>query len=140
MSRSEALTDEDRLAWLITLRKLILKWPLYDMPKKSYVLACSALKVYYRQILNGQFDNDLKINPLGNTTDRIIFVILNGDQNIIQQRLLNRKGHFMPPSLLQSQFETLELSEKSEPNILLIDVNKSILEIAQEILSHIKNF
>jgi gluconokinase len=59
------------------------------------VLACSALKRAYREKLSAGVDD-------------LHFVFLRGDPEVIRRRLARRRGHFMPPSLLDSQIETLE--------------------------------
>jgi gluconokinase len=59
------------------------------------VLACSALRRVYRQRLKTR-------------TDRVRFVFLSGGKDVIRQRMQQRQGHYMPPALLDSQFETLE--------------------------------
>lgn len=81
------LTDEDRLPWLTTLQELINK-------ESQLILACSALRQQYRQMLDP--DN------------QCLWVYLKGDQATIAKRMQARK-HFMPPTLLDSQFETLEV-------------------------------
>lgn len=82
------LTDEDRLPWLT-----ILKDRLDQQKGKGAVLACSALKESYREIL-------------GCRNHKLVF--LNGDYSTICDRMLSRKNHFMSPDLLKSQFETLQ--------------------------------
>lgn len=88
MSLGIPLSDSDRLPWLQQLADL-----LQDCQSSGAVLACSALKESYRQILNASTVN---------------WVLLDGSMEQIYQRLQSRKGHFMKPDLLQSQFDTLE--------------------------------
>lgn len=87
------LTDEDRWPWYDILRKLI-----EDALSKgeSLVLACSALKQVYRDRLDPTRDG------------RTLFIWLDGSFELIEARMKSRQGHFMPVSLLKSQFETLE--------------------------------
>lgn len=92
MSRGVALTDEDRVAWLASLRQLIER---LLSEHQSAILACSALKQSYRHDLKGE-------------DDEVQFVYLKGDHDLIRQRLAQRSGHFMKANLLTSQFETLE--------------------------------
>jgi gluconokinase len=92
MSAGQPLTDEDRWPWLQAIADEI------DRTCKAgerAVVACSALKRAYRDIL-----------VHGRDDVRIVF--LNGTQDLIAERLAARKGHFMPPGLLASQFRTLE--------------------------------
>jgi len=90
MRRGIPLTDDDRDAWLTTLRHQI--DTLVDS-QRSAVLACSALKQAYRDRLQ---------------RPEVRLIYLKGDCALIRQRLLARQGHFMPPDLLASQFATLE--------------------------------
>ncbi len=86
------LTDADRESWLQTLRKII----VHALAKKEFtVLTCSALKEKYR-------------NELAAGDGRVKFVHLTGPPALIEERLRNRSGHFMPPALLVSQLATLE--------------------------------
>lgn len=92
MTAGIPLTDVDRKKWLQALRKIIVT----ALSKKEFsVLTCSALKTKYRDVL-------AKKNP------RVKFVHLIGSQTLIAERLKKRRGHFMPPSLLASQFAILE--------------------------------
>lgn len=90
MSAGIALDDEDRKGWLEQLNEL-----LQAHRRTGAIVACSALKQSYRKILS----KDL---------DQIIWVYLEGSYEAILNRLKKRKGHYMPPSLLRSQFEALE--------------------------------
>jgi gluconokinase len=85
------LTDEDRLPWLEALRSLIAS--CLERGVRA-VLACSALKEEYRERLL--------------VDERVKFVYLKGDYELIEQRLKNRSGHFMKREMLDSQFDTLE--------------------------------
>jgi gluconokinase len=92
MKKGIPLSDEDRRPWLERLRELI-KTCLTQ--RIDAVLACSALKKSYRQYI--QIDKE-----------EVKFVFLKGEFSLIQESLKKRYGHFMNPSLLQNQFETLE--------------------------------
>jgi gluconokinase len=92
MDRDEPLTDADRLPWLQTLHTQILQWLQAD---RSTVLACSALKRSYRDLLCAN-------NPA------VRFIYLNGSYELIAERLSQRKDHFAKLGLLQSQFDALE--------------------------------
>lgn len=112
-----ALTDEDRLPWLQKLEQLITHHLQNNCPG---ILACSALKSNYRQILR-------------NGRSEVVFIYLRGDFNCIQTRLLQRTGHFMSSDLLRSQFDTLEEPEDA----LVVDVSLTREEIVEEILNNI---
>jgi gluconokinase len=117
MKNGIPLTDEDREPWLRSIRAAIEQWKR-DEP--GHVLACSALKGSYRQIL-GQNDPDVK------------FVFLQGGFDLISQRLKERKSHFFNAALLRSQFDALE----SPGNALVVDVAKDPQEIINVILKTI---
>ena len=92
MSAGIPLTDADRKQWLLALRKIIRQ----ALAKKEFsVLTCSALKAKYRDAL-------AKKNPY------VQFVHLTGSRALIAERLKKRRGHFLPPALLASQFAILE--------------------------------
>jgi gluconokinase len=90
------LTDDDRRPWLRGLRGRIDKACELG---ENVVLACSALKAEYREYLEQDFP------------ERVCYVYLRASPELIRQRLEDRKGHFMNPDLLESQFETLERPE-----------------------------
>jgi gluconokinase len=93
MRRGTPLTDEDRWPWL----RAIAAW-LEELVRdgRQGIVACSALRRAYRDVL------------LDGRRDRVRLVFLDGTKELIAARLARRKGHFMPPSLLDSQFATLE--------------------------------
>ncbi len=92
MSRGEPLSDDDRKPWL---ERLAAELDVSRAKGESVVLACSALRRRYRDILRAGHDD-------------VDFVFLDADQAVIQKRLDARRNHFMPPSLLDSQFAALE--------------------------------
>lgn len=94
MSNGIALDDDDRHGWLDNLNQLA------GDQKSGAVIACSALKEKYRV----QLANGLK---------SVHWVFLDGDFDTIYSRMKNRAGHFMPESLLQSQFDALERPEQA---------------------------
>ncbi len=113
MRRGIPLDDADRRPWLQRLEKVIAQWLEED---RNVVLACSALKAAYRQILL----QDKK---------RIRIIYLQGDAKLIQERLRSRPNHYMPPHLLQSQLDTLE-----EPfEAIYVDVSQPPEVIVQAI-------
>jgi gluconokinase len=113
MQRGIALTEQDRRPWLLALRSQIEAWLKQD---RRIILACSALKASYRR--------DLLIDP-----SRIRVVYLKGPHDLIVRRLAARKGHFMPPELLDSQFDALEEPEGA----LIVDVALPPQDIVQRI-------
>jgi gluconokinase len=114
MAAGVALNDEDRLPWLAALQALIAFGLKHDRPG---ILACSALKESYRQVL-------LK------DKDGVVMIYLKGDFELIQTRMVNRADHYMKPGMLKSQFEVLE-----EPvNALTMDISLSVDAIVEKIL------
>ncbi|HZY89083.1 MAG TPA: gluconokinase [Gemmataceae bacterium] len=93
MRRGEPLTDADRRPWLEALRRRVDEACARG---ENVVLACSALKHAYQDYL--QHD----------VVGQVHYVHLRGSEALIASRLAGRKGHFMSPALLHSQFETLE--------------------------------
>lgn len=118
MASGEPLTDDDRRPWLAALSQTIDELCTKNI---QIVLACSALKHDYQETLQ--------------TSDNCVqFVLLHGAFDLIQSRMKLRRGHFMPASLLQSQFETLEIPEDAEQ----IDIAPSIPEIVDEIIDRLQ--
>ncbi len=117
MSAGHPLTDEDRWPWLRAIADEI------DRVCKAgehAVIACSALKRVYRDVLvHGR--NDVRL------------VFLNGTQELIASRLARRKGHFMPPGLLASQFSALEPPDGSE-NPITVSIDASIEAVIDDIV------
>lgn len=106
------------------------------------VLACSALKKVYRDILiQGKDDAPLKCDDSGKEEKpvevKLLVVHLTGSFDIISGRLLRRKDHFMPPELLQSQFDTLETPSAPE-SFIQINVDKNLSEIIATIMETLK--
>ena len=118
MSRSIPLDDADRKPWLERLQQAIAQWLQED---KNMVLACSALKAAYRQILLQD-------------KERMRLIYLKGDFKIIQERLRSRPAHYMSPELLQSQLDTLE--EPSEA--ITIDVSQPPEVVVREIKTKLR--
>ena len=90
MSSGIPLTDEDRWPWLDAIGVA-----LRDA-EKGMVVTCSALKRIYRERLTKA------------AGEPVIFIFLDGPKEVIAKRMSGRRGHFMPTSLLDSQFATLE--------------------------------
>jgi gluconokinase len=90
MAAGTPLTDEDRQGWLLAVAAT-----LAQAAETGVVVSCSALKRSYRDLLRVSAP-DLKL------------VYLRGDPDLLAARLGGRKDHYMPPTLLQSQLDTLE--------------------------------
>jgi gluconokinase len=101
MRGGEPLTDADRMPWLRALRAKI---DALVAAGQSAVVTCSALREAYRDVL-------------ARGRPEVRFVWLTAPPGLIRDRLEHRSGHFMPPSLLESQLETLE----APASVLVVD-------------------
>lgn len=116
MSSGTPLDDQDRRPWLESLNDLLIQ------SNNPIVLSCSALKETYRQILG---------EGIGNLT----WIYLSADKSLIFDRVTARKEHFMPASLVDSQFDALE-----EPDYgLQLDANETLENLLQKITTHIES-
>ncbi|MFC3495410.1 gluconokinase [Glycomyces rhizosphaerae] len=116
MRSGTPLTDADREPWLLSLRDWI---SAHDAEGRGTVVTCSALKRTYRDLLRG-------------ATAQVRFVHLSGTPEVIGERLSARSGHFMPPSLLDSQFADLEPLGDDEDGIT-VDVTAPPEQIADRV-------
>lgn len=106
MGSGQPLTDEMRVPWVAALAAALRD---HAGRGERVVLAFSGLRAAHRmQLRTG-------------SGLRLLFLFLRGAPELIAQRLGTRAGHFMPPSLLESQFETLETPE-AEPDVLPVDI------------------
>ena len=111
MARGIALTDDDRRGWLQALAQRIdaACHQQHQPHRQGLVVSCSALKRAYRDVLRSASPN-------------LAFVYLHGSQTLIAERLAARVGHYMPASLLPSQFQILEVPAPDE-RALTLDLN-----------------
>lgn len=122
------LTDEDRWPWL---EKLALALHEAADRKGAAVGACSALRRVYRDYLAEK------------AGEPILFVYLDGSREVIGERIARRKHEYMPASLLDSQFATLEVPDPAVENVLAVPVTDSVDKITQTVvksLDHLKTF
>ncbi len=109
MSSGTPLTDQDRQGWLETLARIV------HEADSLTIIACSALKASYRRILA-----------------EAEFVFLTGSADLLAERINQRTDHYMPPGLLQSQLEALEVPE----NTFTLDIKKPPRELVSGIRHH----
>ena len=109
------LTDEDRQPWLQSLSEMIER---SLGANENAVLACSALKQKYREVLRVGQD--------------VQFVFLHATGARIAEQLKRRRGHFIDPKLLESQFSDLEEPKPSE-NVLTVEVGGDPRELVEKI-------
>ena len=115
MRNGHPLNDEDRWPWLECLRNQIEQLLAAG---KNAVMACSALKRAYRDRLRAG--------------DNIKFVFLRGDYALVEKQLRGRRGHFMNPELLRSQFDDLQ-EPKPDEKVLTIELGATPAEIVEKI-------
>uniref|UniRef100_A0A8D2JLM0 Gluconokinase n=1 Tax=Varanus komodoensis TaxID=61221 RepID=A0A8D2JLM0_VARKO len=131
MAEGIPLNDQDRIPWLCLLHDILMS---IDTDKLLLLLfSCSALKKMYRCILENRETNCLSASgqlekQKGPVPQKILFVHLAGPKDLIASRLGKRKDHFMPPALLQSQFDTLEPPSAPE-NFITINLGRPVSEI-----------
>ena len=106
MRSGQPLDDNDRAPWLTAMANAIRDW---NAKGETVVLACSALRRRYRDVLRSGGD--------------VRFIHLAGDKALIARRLAARKGHYMPPTLLDSQFAALEPPGEDEAITVPIDAS-----------------
>jgi gluconokinase len=120
MHSGQPITDEDRRPWL----EAIAKW-IDDARRKHghAVIACSALKRSYRRILIGD-----------HADERLVY--LKGEPALIARRMALRHNHFMPPSLLESQFAALEEPGEDEHPIV-VSIEAKPQEMVERIIARL---
>jgi gluconokinase len=114
MSRGEPLTDDDRWPWLTLIGQRLAE------PEGILIVGCSALKRRYRDLIRREAQGP------------VTFVHLSGTKELIAARMATRSGHFMPASLLDSQFAALEPPADDETAIT-VDIDRPLAEIVDSI-------
>lgn len=118
MSQGIPLTDLDRIPWLENIADTARK----HADSNGAIFACSALKQQYRDILSNNIDAPVH------------WIFLEGSPELIRQRMEQRTDHFMPPALLQSQFDTLEAPEVA----IIVDIADSPEVVVARIEQHLR--
>ncbi|MFY9512184.1 MAG: gluconokinase [Rubrivivax sp.] len=122
MAAGTPLTDDDRADWLASIATLLADAAAGG---RGIVVSCSALKRRYRDQLRG-----------GAPGLRLVF--LHGAPELLQHRLSARTGHYMPPSLLDSQLQTLEAPGADEA-ALALDIAAPAAELAAAACRHLEH-
>jgi len=115
MKNGVPLTDDMRAGWLQTVCKAT------NEINGNVVVACSALKQNYRDTIRSQV--------YGCT-----FVFLDVAQDVLEARIAERTGHYMPVSLLQSQLQTLQVPTSDETDVVAVSGTQSVSDIVQKAL------
>ena len=118
MSAGIPLTDEDREGWLHAIGKRIRR---ANESGEGVVVSCSALKRAYRDVIRSE-------------AGPVRFIFLSGERALIAERMRGRKDHFMPPTLLDSQFAALELPSSDE-DVWVVDINGTPQGIVSTLLA-----
>jgi gluconokinase len=121
MRSGHPLTDEDRWPWL---RAIAAEIDRTDKAGGHIIIACSALKRSYRDILIG-------------SRNSVRLIYLKGSLDLIRQRLQARRGHFMPPQLLDSQFATLQEPAPDE-RAIVVDVAPTVDAIVDDVVRQLR--
>ena len=121
MASGQPLNDDDRAGWLQRLSGLLAQ---AREQERGLVVSCSALKRSYRDILR-QGDAG------------VLFVHLQGEAALIASRMVDRPGHYMPASLLQSQFADLQMPEADEA-VLTLGIALPPQEQLLGVMNHLK--
>ena len=116
MAQGIPLDDLDREPWLVVVREKILP---FQREEAEAVLACSALKQKYRDLLS--------------RGTRIRWIYLKGDPTLLETRIKGREGHFASPKILSRQLADLE----EPPNALWIDARPEPIILVEEIMRRI---
>ena len=112
MASGTPLNDDDRRPWLTVIGQRI---AAETAQGQGVVIACSALKRSYRDLIRSE-------------APETIFLYLAGGRSLVHERVTARSTHFMPPALLASQFETLEVPDPDETHVT-VDISLSIEEV-----------
>ncbi|MEX3610758.1 gluconokinase [Rothia sp. LK2588] len=120
MRSGTPLTDADRAPWLQLIADAVSEQHALG---QGTVVTCSALKRKYRDVLR-------------TASGKIVFVHLTAPREVILQRVTDRRGHFMPPALLDSQLATLEVPGDDEPH-LSVDATGSCEEVLNAVMSRL---
>jgi len=118
MARGEALDDDDRWPWLSRVAKKM------QTSTTPVFTSCSALRRVYRQYL------------LDNVGSPIGFIHLHTDRDVIAERMSNRTGHFMPLSLLDSQFQLLEPLQSDERGVT-VDISQPLDKVVDDAMQYV---
>ncbi len=120
MRSGVALQDADRWPWLDRIGEYLSK-----PHAQGRVVACSALKRAYRDRIREQ-------------AGPVCFVFLNGSFELIDQRMRQRVGHYMQAGLLASQFQTLEIPQADETDVITLTITEPVADLVKQALAALK--
>ena len=122
MSAGIALEDADRWPWLDRIANYLAHDEQSPVGTAGAIVSCSALKRVYRDRIRQQ------AGPL-------IFLFLDGQPELIKQRLQDRKGHYMQAGLLVSQLHTLERPSADETDVIALSINQAVSDLLENAMA-----
>ncbi|KAK4117324.1 gluconokinase-like protein [Canariomyces notabilis] len=128
MSAGIPLTDADRWDWLTALREAAIHE--LDRGNDGVVLTCSALKRKYRDVI--------RVAPYFTPNLYLHFIYLDAPEELLLQRVLARKNHYMGANMVHSQFEVLERPRADETDVITIDVSRPVEEVMADALKRVR--
>lgn len=115
MAQGTPLNDDDRAPWLERINDAA-----FSLCQKNErgIIVCSALKKKYR-------------DKIRENNDRLYFLFLHGEFDLVLERMKQRKGHYMKAEMLKSQLATLEIPQAEEDDVIFIDINAPFEEVVE---------
>ncbi|PUE14229.1 gluconokinase [Limnohabitans sp. MMS-10A-178] len=122
MSAGIALEDADRWPWLDRIAHYLAHDAQSPVGTAGAIVSCSALKRVYRDRIRQQ------AGPL-------VFLFLDGQPELIKQRMQDRKGHYMQAGLLASQLQTLERPSAYETDVIALSINQAVSDLLENAMA-----
>jgi carbohydrate kinase (thermoresistant glucokinase family) len=122
MSAGIALEDADRWPWLDRIANYLANSEQNPQGKSGGIVACSALKLIYRDRIRQQ-------------AGPVVFLFLDGKPDLIKQRMQDRKGHYMQAGLLDSQLQTLEKPSEDESDVIALSINQAVSDLLENAMA-----
>ena len=122
MSAGIALEDADRWPWLDRIANYLANSEQNPQGKSGAIVACSALKLIYRDRIRQQ-------------AGPVVFLFLDGKADLIKQRMQDRKGHYMQAGLLDSQLQTLEKPGADESDVIALSINQAVADLLENAMA-----
>ena len=122
MSAGIALGDADRWPWLDRIASYLANSEQNPQGTAGAIVSCSALKLIYRDRIRRQ-------------AGPVIFLFLDGQPELIKQRMQDRKGHYMQAGLLDSQLQTLERPSADETDVIALSINQAVSDLLENAMA-----
>lgn len=127
MSNGIPLTDADRWDWLTRLREESLKQLSFG--HDGVVVTCSALKRKYRDVI--------RVAPYFSPGLQVHFIYLHAPEEVLLQRVAQRKGHYMGAAMVNSQFAILEPPTQDEVDVIRVDCSRAMDAVNRDALDQV---